>query len=130
MTNPLSPVAYASSRLADAIRTVPGARVVTTVAASVSPPAVVVGPPRLMWSDYGSLMCSGQPTTCQWNVYLVVALNQYAIDYLLNQVASITSAIEDLTPAVVLGCGPGFYPSPDGSMPAYIITVQAEPVMM
>lgn len=100
-------------------------RVVTTVAAPVTPPAVVVGPPRLRWSDYGSSL-SGIPTTAQWNIYLVVAQNQYSIDDLLRDVASITNIIERLTEGVVIGCGPGAYPSPVGSLPAYIIVVQME----
>jgi len=127
--NSLSPVAHASQRLAEVVAMVPGNnRVVTTVAAIVSPPAIVIGPPRLRWSDYGSSF-SGVPTTAQWNVYLVVAQNQYAIDSLLNQVASITNMIERQTEGVVIGAGPGLYPSPSGALPAYIIVVQMEVVM-
>jgi hypothetical protein len=130
MTNALSPVAQASQRLAEAIMSLPGdRRVITTVASAVSPPAIVIGPPRLRWSDYGSSF-SGQPTTAQWHVYLVVALNQYAIDELLADVAAITDIIERQTEAVVIGCGPGLYPSPQGPLPSYIIVVQGEPVMM
>jgi hypothetical protein len=127
--NSLSPVAYASKRLADVVGMVPGNdRVVTTVAAIVAPPAIVIGPPRLRWSDYGSSF-SGVPTTAQWNIYLVVAQNQYAIDNLLAQVASITNMIERQTEGVVIGAGPGLYPSPSGALPAYIIVVQMEVVM-
>jgi hypothetical protein len=101
---------------------------VTTVAATVSPPAVVVGPPTLSWDGVGSIV-TGQPTTAQWSVYLVVAQNQYAIDVLLSLVTQITAAIEQFTSAVVLGARPGIYPSPQGNLPAYVITVQMEPVM-
>jgi hypothetical protein len=120
----LSPVAAASQRLADAVSIVPDLRVVTSVAQSVSPPAVVIGPPRLSWFGYG--IPGGQPTSGQWNVYLVVSLNAYAIDVLLELVASIASAIERYTKGVVVGSGPGVYPSPNGALPAYVITVQCE----
>lgn len=124
MTAGLSPIARASQRLADAIKTVPmGLRVVTTVAAPITPPAVVVGPPRLNWRDYSF---HGQPTTAQWNVYLVVSMNQYAIDTLLSLVSAVAQSVEQFTPGVVLGSGPGVYPSPSGPLPAYTILVQME----
>lgn len=129
MSGSLSPVAHAHQRLSEALSTVPDVRVTTSVVTSTSPPALVVGPPRLRWTDYGSTF-SGQPTTAQWNIYLVTPMNQYAIDVLLSHIATITSTIERLTPGVVLAAGPGYYPSPSGPLPAYIILVQAEITMM
>lgn len=125
MTAPLTPVAAASKRIADAVSSVPDLRVVTTVATPITPPAAVIGPPRLNWMGEASFG-AGQPTTGQWNVYLVVAMNQYSIDVLLSQVAAVTTAIERLTPGVVLGAGPGIFPSPSGPLPAYTIMVQME----
>lgn len=123
MTAALSPVAAASRTIAEAVSTVPGLRVVTSVAAAVTPPAVVIGPPRLVWLGYPA----GQgPLSGQWNVYIVVTLNAYAIDALLALVASVASAIEEHTTGVVMGSAPGTYPSPTGPLPAYIITVQQE----
>jgi hypothetical protein len=53
-------------------------------------------------------------------------MNQYAIDTLLSLVSSVAQAIEQFTPGVVLGSGPGVYPSPSGPLPAYTILVQME----
>jgi hypothetical protein len=125
----LTPIARASQTLADAISAIPGIRVYTTIAAPVAPPAVVVGPPRLRWSDYGTFS-AGQPTTCQWSVYLTVAMHQYSLDVLLGEVAHIVEVIERHTTAVVIAAGPGVYPTPTGGLPAYIIVVQAEVSMM
>jgi hypothetical protein len=82
----------------------------------------------LAWRDYN--LAGAQPTSAQWNVYLVVSLNQYAIDELLSLVASVADAIERYTPGIVVGSVPGTYPSTNGPLPAYTITVQAEIAMM
>jgi hypothetical protein len=124
VTAALSPVAAAHQRLADAINTVPNLRVVTAVGSSITPPAVVIGPPRLNWRGVGTV--GAQPLTAQWNVYLVTGMNTYAIDNLLALVGSITGAVESFTPGVVLNAGPGLYPSPNGNLPAYIIVCQQE----
>lgn len=126
MTAALTPVARAHQRLADAIATVPDLRVLLAVAAPITPPAVVVGPPRLMWLGYNQNNFSGGPVTAQWSVYFVVGMNQYAVDAMLSTIGSITLAIERLTPGVVMGSGPGVYPSPSGPLPAYTILVQME----
>lgn len=137
MTDPfspvvLSPVAAATQRLADAISlAVPDMPVRTKVVGPVSPPAVVIGPPQLMWQGYTQ---QGRPTSGQWQVYVVAAMNAYAVDTLLSLVATISSAIELHTPAVVLGSEPGVYPSSGPSSgptiqagwPAYRITVAME----
>lgn len=127
--NALTPVARASQRLVESLTAVPGLRVATSIVAPVSPPAVVVGPPRLRWSDYGTFG-SGQPSSVQWTVYLVVAMHQYSLDALLADVARIVEVIERDTTAVVLAAGPGIYPNPTGGLPAYVIVVQAEVSMM
>ncbi|MGH3795944.1 MAG: hypothetical protein ACRDS0_36890 [Pseudonocardiaceae bacterium] len=124
MTTALSQVAAASQRIADAVSLgVPTLSVVTNVVAPISPPAVVIGPPKLYWRGYNQ---GGQPTTGAWNVYLVTALGMYALEQLLSLVASISAAIELHTPGVVLGAGPGVYPSPQGGLPAYIISTQLD----
>jgi hypothetical protein len=92
----------------------------------ITAPAVVIGPPRLLWAGYNQSGFTGQPTTAQWNVYYVVTMNQYAIDVLLASVAAIAEAIERYTPGVVIGAGPGLYPSPNGPLPSYTIVVQME----
>lgn len=123
MTAAFSQVAHAHQHIADALAIISGMRIVTTVAMPVTPPAVVIGPPRLSWTGYGQ---SGQPVTAQWNVYLVVSMTQYAIEALLETVASVCAAIERFTPGVVMGAGPGLYPSAGVQLPCYTIIVQME----
>lgn len=117
-------VAGAQQRLQAALETVAGIRV-PDVGVSVSPPAAIIGPPRLTWGGYGSVGTG--VLTVQWNVYLVMPVNQYAVANLLALVETVTCAIEKYTPGVVLSSGPGSYTSPGGALPAYVITVQMEP---
>lgn len=124
MTLPLTNIATGAQVIADAISlALPTLSVVTNVVTPIAPPAVVIGPPRLFWRTYNGF---GQPTTAQWNVYLVNALNQYALPTLLSLLPQVTAAIEVGTPGVILGAGPGIYPSPQGGLPTYILTVQME----
>jgi hypothetical protein len=124
MTEALSQVALGGQRLADAVALgAPELSVITNVVAPVTPPAVVIGPPRLYWRGYNQ---GGQPTTGAWNVYLVVALTQYAQPTLTALIGAIAGAIELHTPGVVLGAGPGIYPSPQGGLPSYIFSVQLD----
>lgn len=119
----LTPVAMACHEIADAVKTVAGLRIDTTIGRTVSPPVVVVGPPRLEWGGYGQ---HGLPQTATWSVYLVVALGEYSIDHLLDNVSAVTAAIEMYSRGVVHSAGPGSYPSPQGPLPCYVITCQAE----
>lgn len=129
MTNPdvtaLSAVDRAVAALAFALATVSGDwRVFDTVAMPVTPPALVIGPPRI--SVRGYTYAGAGVTTVQFNTYAVVAMNQYAIDILRAIVTPVMFAIESYTPGVVLGSVPGVYPSPNGAIPAYIVTSQVE----
>jgi hypothetical protein len=124
VTGALSQIATGSQRLADAVAlAVPDLSVITNVVAPIAPPAVVIGPPRLYWRGYNQ---GGQPTTGAWNVYLVVSLTQYALPTLTALIGAIAGAIEMHTPGVVLGAGPGIYPSPQGGLPSYIISTQMD----
>jgi hypothetical protein len=121
VTAALSPVATATARLAFAANTLPEVRVFTSVVAPISPTAVVIGPPRMNTRGYGRLL------TVQWNVYLVVAVNQYAVDTLNALAQTLIDAIERLTPAVVMSSGPSTYPNPTGGvLPAYVLVTQQE----
>lgn len=124
MTQPLTPVALGAQMFADAVSlALPALSVIINVVTPIAPPAVVIGPPRLFWRTYNA---GGQPTTGQWNIYLVVAMNQYAQDTLLSMMALLCSAIESGTVGVIMSAAPGIYPSPHGGLPCYVITVQAE----
>jgi len=124
VTAPLTSIQLGAQMIADAVSlALPTLPVLTNVVVSIAPPAVVIGPPRLFWRTYNA---GGQPTTGQWNVYLVVSMNQYAQDTLLAMMPQLCSAIEVGTPGVILSSGPGIYPSPQGGLPCYTTTVQIE----
>jgi hypothetical protein len=107
-----------------ALATVPDFRIINSVALPVVPPALVIGPPRLSIRGYS--YAGAGLTTAQFNIYVVVVMNQYAIDSLRTIIASVMNALERLTPGIVLSSVPGVYPSPGGSLPAYIVTYQIE----
>jgi hypothetical protein len=127
MTAALTPIADATQRLAAALIIIPGIRISTNIASPISPPAVVIGPPRLGY--VGEASVGGQPLTVQWSLYLVTGVSQYALDQLLTLVGAITEAVERYTPGVVLSSGPGTYPSPSGPLPCYITVAQMEVAM-
>jgi hypothetical protein len=108
-----------------ALTSVPGSWwVMDTVAMPVSPPALVIGPPRM--SVRGYTYAGSGVTTVQCNIYAVVAMNQYSIDNLRQVATLVMTALERYTPGIVLGSVPGVYPSPSGPLPAYIVTFQSE----
>jgi hypothetical protein len=124
VTSALTSVATAHQRIVTVLSAVAGMRVVGAIAAPITPPAAVVGPPRLGWKGESGI--GGQPLTGQWDIFLVVSLNQYSIDVLMSIVAELVVALETHTPGVVMGASPGTYASPNGAMPAYIISLQME----
>jgi hypothetical protein len=107
-----------------ALATIPGFGVVGSVAMPVTPPALVIGPPRM--SVRGYTYAGAGVTTAQFNIYVVVPMNQYAIDELRQVGTTVMYALERYTPGVVMGAVPGVYPSPTGVLPAYIVTFQVE----
>lgn len=127
MSDPLSLENHlldAQNRLQAALLTVDGLRV-PDVSQSVSPPAAVIGPPKLSWDGYGTV--GGAVLSTQWNIYLILSVSQYAINNLMSMVAKVTAAIEKYTPGIVLSAAAGSYVSPTGALPAYVIVVMMEP---
>jgi hypothetical protein len=110
--------------VAFALSTIPDFRVVTSVAMPVSPPALVIGPPRITVRGY--TFAGSGVTTVGMNIYTVAAMNQYAIDVLRPVVVQVMYALEFYTEGVVINTVPGVYPSPVGALPAFITTYQTE----
>lgn len=105
--------------LAAAAGTVEAVRVFP-LGASVTPPAVVVGPPRLEWSTN----CAAA-SNATFSVFVIGALDDRAIEGLLDLAPLVAAAIEEGTPAVVLSADPGTYTSAgSGELPAYELTVE------
>lgn len=120
-----SAIDRAVAQIAFALATIPGQwRVMPSVAMPVAAPALVVGPPRM--SVRGYTYAGAGVTTVQFNIYVVVAMNQYTIDNLRAVIQSVMYALERHTPGIVMGSVPGVYPSPSGALPAYIVTFQQE----
>lgn len=91
----------------------------TTLGASLNPPAVVVGPPR--FTPLG--VCAG-PATATFPVTIAVALDDRALERLWELVPAVWEAIEDQTDAVVIAADPGTYSTGSGDLPAYELTVE------
>ena len=98
-----------------ALATVDGLRVYE-LGTPVDPPGGVVGPPRLTWEVY----CD-EPTSAQFVVYLVSAMNERALDKLLELLPAVTLALMAVPNAVVVEATPGEYPA--GDLPCYAINV-------
>lgn len=112
-------VADALADIAAAAATVPGVRV-HALGESVTPPAVVIGPPELNWNRF----CTG-PNDATFTVYVIVALDDRALDRLLDLAPAVQSAIETDTPATVPRAIPGTYTSAgSGDLPAYELQVE------
>lgn len=113
----------AGEQIADALRTVPDLRVAVGLGRPVTPPAAVVGFPRLDWSGY----CAGAPTRGHWVVYLISPLDEYAWSRLLELVGPVAAAVDGHTGGVVTSAAPILYPaSGQGDLPCYEIQIEME----
>lgn len=110
--------------MTDVLLPLDNVRSLTSVGKPIAPPAVIIGPARLL--PVRAYNTAGAPMTAQWNIYYVVTLNEYAGDVLAAVTPSICMALEKHTPGVVMGTVPGTYPSPLGPLPCTIITFQME----
>lgn len=112
-------VQAAKAALVEALRTVEGARTFPDIGPGVTPPGLVVGVPSLEWGSHGPL-----PTVARWVVYLVVFADERAASRLFELLPRVTDALDSVTDAAVTRADPGSYPSNDGDLPAYQITVE------
>lgn len=87
--------------------------------ANVDPPATMVGLPRLEWA----VVCS-EPTSATFLVYLMVALDDRAVDRLQDMLPVVVEAIESVPDAVVTTATPLVSPYGAPDLPAYEITVE------
>lgn len=108
----------ATSDLEAAAATVAGVQV-APLGAELTPPAVVIGPPRLEWVAN----CPG-PTTALFSVFVIVALSDRALEQLYELAPAVADAIEANTPGVVLSADPGTYNGGTGDLPAYVLTTE------
>lgn len=116
----MSAIGDAIDDLAAAAATVASVRV-HKLGEDVTPPAVVVGPPRL--SPLGG--CPG-PVSASFPVDVIVAADSGALERLWELVPAVWSAIEERTVAVVTAADPGTYLSGTTELPCYELTVECE----
>lgn len=87
--------------------------------ANIDPPATLVGLPRLAWESG-----CGEPTSATFLVYLVVPLDDRAVDRLQDMLPVVVDAIESVPDAVVTTATPLVSPFGGRDLPAYEITVE------
>lgn len=113
----MSAVTDAVAALREALGAVEGVRVYTDPAAVVDPPAVAVGPPALAWDGFGPACSATFP------VYVVVALDERALQRLWELVPAVQAALET-TEATARVANPIVFTSGGQDLPAYEITTE------
>lgn len=103
-----------------AIASVPDMRAYRDTAANVELPAAVIGPPLLTWEG----VCTGPPSSARFLVYVIVPLDEWAMDRLWELVPMVGKAIESQTDAVAVTALPGVYNAGGVDLPAYELTVE------
>lgn len=93
-------------------------RFYTDLAASVAPPALVLGPPEQVWEGYGAA-----PRTATFQVALIVKQDERAVAALLDLLPSVTAALNAVQDCSVVRAVPGTWPV--GDLPAYLIEIEA-----
>jgi len=108
----------AADALFAALASVPGVPPFRGVGVTLAPPATGVGPPRLSRGAYDA-----DPTEATFQVAVVVARTERAMDELLRLEPLVVSALYELTGAAVGDSTPGTWPSGGVDLPAYLIDV-------
>jgi len=122
MSTPLSTsvIADAATELEQALQTLDGFGVYRDPGATLSLPALVIGPPSLLWETG----CLG-PTSARFLVYVVVDADERAIERLWAYVPAVAETIDDLTRAAVVRADPAVYVSGGVSLPCYELQTEA-----
>lgn len=115
----MSLVSDAAQRLSATLKTVEGVRLYD-LGATVDPPALLIGMPRLTFSTY----CPGQITGATFPVFLVVAMNDRAQTRLWELAEPVAAAVESTVDAVISGCDPDMYVDGTIELPSYTFTVE------
>lgn len=111
-------VQAAALGLEAALKTVAGLRVYR-LGTTVDPPGIVVGPPQLAWEGYG-----GGPATATFAVFVMVAMDDKALERLWEYVTPVSEAVESVAAAVVRGADPGVYAAGTTDLPCYTLQVE------
>lgn len=114
-------VAQAALELQVALKTVRDMRVHTDLAATVDPPALVIGPPALTWAGHGD-----GPNLATFIVYVIVPADERAPERLWELVPTVAAALENYPDAdiTVSQANPGRWPGGGGDLPAYEVITE------
>lgn len=117
----MNAIADAERALWDALSQVAGVHVQPDFGPAVDPPAVVLGPPALVWESG----CLG-PSSAQWRVYVVVTADEKSAQRLYELVPAVADALDGVRQAAVTRADPGRWPNSTGTgdLPTYEITVE------
>lgn len=117
----MSAVSDAAARLTEGLKTVEGVRFYELGNATIDPPALVVGMPRLTFDTYSP----GQVTGATFPVFLVVAMDDRAQLQLWELAEPVAEAIESISDAAVSGnAEPSLYLAGQSELPSYTFTVE------
>lgn len=119
-----SRVADAATALTSALGSVKGLRAYNDPAATIQPPAAVVGPPELEWEGYTSAVM-----LARFVVYLVTTTGAHVLEQLWDLVPLVVSAVEDQVPGatVLPPASPGVFNAGGTELPCYQITIEVAP---
>jgi len=84
----------------------------------VSPPALVVAPPELTYDVY-----SPEPSEAQFEVALVAAQDERAVERLFALLPAVQQAVHDSDDAALTAAKPGHWGS-SPSLPCYLLTIE------
>jgi hypothetical protein len=116
----MSIVSDAAERLTEGLKTVEGVRLYD-LGATVDPPALVIGIPRLTYGTYSP----GQISEVTFSVFLIVAMDDRAQLRLWELAEPVGEAIESVVDAAISGTvEPGFYMDGQTELPSYTFTVE------
>lgn len=115
----MSTVVEAAQALLVALKSVPDMPVHTDMGAVVDPPALVVGPPGLLWQVHGR-----GPNLARFPVWVVVDADERALERLWDLVPAVVEALEAADVEITVddqGALPDIWPGGKAGLPAYQI---------
>lgn len=119
----MTTVKQAADAIADALAQVEGLRPYTEVDGNVQPPAAVLGPPVMTWRGYCP---AGQPSTAQFPVYVIVDMNERALEGLWDAVPVVAEALSSVDNATFSQASPAVWSAGNTDLPAYLILVDID----
>jgi hypothetical protein len=114
-------IAQARDALNTALATVPSMNVLTKPGQQPTVfPAIYVAPPLLGFTNFSQ----SAPTDAEFQLYLILAANDYAIEKMDDVINDVVAAIWEIPNAVITKGIPGIYPSGSVDLPAYLLTCE------